>query len=75
MAVSILLAIILPASLIAGSFATADTAASEPSAADTAVPAALGGTGGGGSSDPSRSEAKFRHFLQQGNIAQHTDNT
>ena len=47
MAVSILLAIILPASLIAGSFATADTAESEPSAADTAAPAALGGTGGG----------------------------
>ena len=55
MAVNILLAIILPASLIAGSFATADTAESEPSAADTAAPAALGGTGGGGSSDPSRS--------------------
>ena len=52
MAVSILLAIILPASLIAGSFATADTAASEPSAADTAAPAALGGTGGGGRQTP-----------------------
>ena len=55
MAVSILLAIILPAGLIAGSFASADTAANEPSAADTAAPAALEGTGGGGSSDPSRS--------------------
>ena len=52
MAVSILLAIILPASLIAGSFATADTAANEPSAADTAAPAALGGTGGGGRQTP-----------------------
>ena len=53
MAVSLLLAVILPASLIAGGLAAADTADSEPGMA--AAPAMPGGTGGGGSSDPSRS--------------------
>ena len=55
MAVSILLAIILPAGLIAGSFASADTAANEPSGGNVSATTALTGTGGGGASDPSRS--------------------
>ena len=46
MAVSLLLAVILPASLIAGGLAAADTADSEPGMA--AAPAMPGGTGGGG---------------------------
>ncbi|MBI0071906.1 hypothetical protein H3U93_04845 [Bifidobacterium sp. W8115] len=55
MAVSLLLAVILPASLIAGGLAAADTATSEPAVTGANAPATAGGTGGGGSSDPSRS--------------------
>ena len=50
MAVSLLLAVILPASLIAGGLAAADTADSEPGMA--AAPAMPGGTGGGGRQTP-----------------------
>ena len=46
MAVSLMLAVILPASLIAGGLAAADTADSEPGMA--AAPAMPVGTGGGG---------------------------
>ena len=52
-AISLLLALILPASMIAGGLATADPTASQPVMAD--APAMTGNTGGGGSSDPSRS--------------------
>ncbi|WP_229132373.1 hypothetical protein [Bifidobacterium mizhiense] len=54
-AVSLLLAVILPASLAICGFAAADTATNGSSVADASAPATLEGTGGGGSSDPSRS--------------------
>ena len=47
MAVSLLLAVILPASLIAGGLAAADTATSEPAVTGASAPATAGGTGGG----------------------------
>ena len=47
MAVSLLLAVILPASLIAGGLAAADTANSEPAVSGASAPATTGGTGGG----------------------------
>ena len=52
---SLLIAVILPTSLIAGGLAAADTATSEPVVAGASAPATTGGTGGVGSSDPSRS--------------------
>ncbi|PXY89651.1 hypothetical protein [Bifidobacterium asteroides] len=51
--ISLLLALILPASMIAGSLAVADTTTSQPVMADAV--AMTENTGGGGSSDPSRS--------------------
>ena len=50
--ISLLLALILPASMIAGSLAVADTTTSQPVMADAA---AMTENTGGGSSDPSRS--------------------
>ena len=54
-AVSLLLSVILPLGLLAGTNADASTSASEPAVASASAPATAGGTGGGGSSDPSRS--------------------
>ena len=54
-AVSLLLSFVLPLVLLAGTSADASTTASEPAVAGASAPAIAGGTGGGGSSDPSRS--------------------
>ena len=54
-AVGLLLSVILPLGLLAGTNADASTSASEPAVAGVSAPATAGGTGGGGSSDPSRS--------------------
>ena len=51
--VSLMLAIILPASLLVCTYATADNAATESSVADAVAPTTQGNSGGGGSSDPS----------------------
>ena len=51
--ISLLLALILPTSMIADSLAVADTTTSQPVMANASV--MTGNTGGGGSSDPSRS--------------------
>ena len=55
MAISTLLAVILPLGLLAGTSADASTAVSEPVVSGASAPATTGGTGGGGASDPSRS--------------------
>ena len=54
-AISLLLSVILPLSLLAGTSADASPTASEPAVAGASAPATAGDTGGGGSSDPSRS--------------------
>ena len=48
MAISTLLAVILPLGLLAGTSADASTEASEPAVSGASVPAPTGGTGGGG---------------------------
>ncbi|MBI0090112.1 hypothetical protein H3T86_05245 [Bifidobacterium sp. W8113] len=60
---SLLLAIILPASLLVCTYATADNAATESSVADAVTPTTHGNSGGGGgSSDSSRSRATVRQY-------------
>ncbi|PXY83106.1 hypothetical protein DKK73_02275 [Bifidobacterium asteroides] len=54
-AVSFLLSVILPLGLLACTSADASTMASEPAVVGANAPAIAEGTGGGGSSDPSRS--------------------
>ena len=52
MAISTLLAVILPLGLLAGTSADASTEASEPVASGASAPATTGGTGGGGRQTP-----------------------
>ena len=48
MAISTLLAVILPLGLLAGTSADASTETSEPAVSGASAPATTGGTGGGG---------------------------